>query len=441
MDCTQLHTRTGSAPTMSGRIGLLGCMLGLALTMPAAAQTAAWTVQILRPPGMPESAGTPVAPAAPGQGTPQQAQLGAAVKFVDGRLWIGSPGHQQNGLRGGAVWIRALPGTGATSPAEPLLPSEPVDGLRYGAAIATDDYSDYAAVLARPASAQTSPDRVWVHSTQTPYTGARWMSLPPIDVTYGGGLSIFRTAVFVSRRSLVDGELHAQVLIYHPWQDAQYRWVETIELPTQGLPTDAYTGMGVEVAEEATTLSTWLVSGARVYEGLSTAAQFGYSHPLPLPMTPEGYGPHLLAQHRGLLLLNGHQAQAYLGRFFPLVDGTGWSTLYGGAEPEGFTIEGACKAVAFDDGHLACLRTDANGAYLLIAEKGGAAAPELWGRIVGSARVPVPASAFDPPVSLAISGPHVAIGWPRSGDEGGIVDAGMVVIMTLEGGLFSSGFE
>lgn len=442
MSSTLPRNRTLSGPTGLGRIGLLGSMIALALTAPAAAQTTAWTVQILRPPGMPQGAGTPVAPPAAGQGAPDYARFGSAVKFVDGRLWIGSPGHQQDGVRGGAVWIRALPGTGDTSLPDPILPGNPVDGLGYGAQIAADAHGPHVAVLARPDNVSTNPLRVSIHSTQTPHTGARLITLPPASSVAEAGLSLDRSIAAVSWRATIAGAFRAQAFVYQQGANPpQFDLVQTIEMPTPFDSLNIVNGRNVELAGDATPFRNWLVSGRRVYSRSFAGEDFAYSHDLTVPLTGVGSNDVVLARHQDRLLLNIQLDQTYLGYFYPLNDEHGWQYGGYGVRAPSYAASGACKAVAFDDDHLACLRIDADGPYVLIAGPTTWSPPPFWGDIVGSARVPIPASGLGSPTTIALSGRHLAIGWPLTGDENGIIDAGMVVVMTLEGDIFASGFE
>lgn len=423
-------------------LGLFGLILGMALAMPASAQTAAWTVQILRPPGMPVSAGTPVAPPAAGQGAPEYARFGSAVRFVDGRLWIGSPGHEHEGVRSGAVWIRAIPGTGDASPTDPLLPSDRVEGLGFGALIAADAHDPLAAVLARPMNVLTTPVRVSVHSTQTPSADASLIVLSPVDALTDVGLTIDRSIVAVSRRATIAGSFRAQALVYqreagHP----QFDLAQTIEMPTAMDALDIVNGRYVELTGQTNSSRSWLASGRRVYVRSQAGEDFAYSHDLVVPSSGVGGNDVILARHLDRLLLNLTLDQSLLGMFYDFNAPAGWQYGTYGVRAQGHAIDGACQAIAFDDDRLACLRIDADGPYVLIAGPTTWSPPPFWGEFIGSARVPVPASGLGSPISLAIAGPHVAIGWPRTGDEDGIVDAGMVVIMTLEGGIFSSGFE
>ncbi len=133
--------------------------------------------------------------------------------------------------------------------------------------------------------------------------------------------------------------------------------------------------------------------------------------------------------------------QSFLGMSYDFDATSGWQHGSDGVLAQGHAIDGVCEAIAFDDDRLVCLRIDADGSHVLIAAPTTWSPPPFWGEFIGTARVPIPASGLGSPTSIAISGAHVAIGWSRTGDEDGIVDAGMVVVMTLEGGIFSAGFE
>lgn len=397
--------------------------------------TIAWPLQIVRPPGEYPASSIPthVVTGVRRDGVdPSHAHFGTDVEILAGRLWIGSPGYSGGEAGSGAVWLHVPPGWGGESVEQPLLPVAPLPGTGFGAATAVEPYkSAYVAIVSKPSDLAAGGMRLGFYYAPSPDLWSMETTLPEIGTIWNVDVALTETTIAVTRYASGG----ADVLIYEPdFALNQLALKQTIALPTQMTWPPAGYGRNVEIYTDWDRYQ-WLVAGPRVYQRWSDEA-FTQTGTLSAPLT-SSHDFGIITRYIDTLVMSGALDFPVIGFRFPFDSDHGWSAGHALAGLNGYPYVGDCLALALFESRFACLVVGANGPEILLARP----QPEGGWKVIGTARVPGPASGWNSPFSMAMWDDYVVIGWPETGDENGIVNAGQVVVMVLYDQVFASGFD
>lgn len=427
-DC-RMDVRTGWPAS------LILALLVFAESAQGALPTIAWPLQIVRPPGAhpANSIPTQVMTGVQRDGVdPSRARFGADVEIRAGRLWIGSPGYSGSETGSGAVWLHVPPGWGGEPVEQPLLPVAPLPGTGFGAAIAVEAFSSgHVAVVSRPGNPAADGMRLGFYDALSPDLWGMETTLPDIGTVWEVDVALTDTTIAVTRRASGG----AEVLIYEPvFATQQLVLKQTIALPTQQTwPPNGF-GRNVELYNDKY-LYRWLVAGSHVYQQWADD-DFVQTSTLSVPVT-SSHDFGIVTRYQDTLVMSGALDFPVIGFRFPFDFDHGWQSGHALAGLNGYPYVGDCLALALFEEQFVCLVVGANGPEILLATP----QPEGGWKVIGTARVPGPVSGWNSPFSMAMWGNYVIVGWPETGDENGVVDAGQVVVMVLHDGVFASGFD
>lgn len=414
---------------------LILALLVFAESAQGALPTIAWPLQIVRPPGAhpANSVPTQVVTGVQRDGIdPSHARFGADVEIRAGRLWIGSPGYSSGEAGSGAVWLHVPPGWGGEPVEQPLLPVAPLPGTGFGAAIAVEAFSSaYVAVVSKPAFPAAGGMRLGFYDAVSPDLWGMETTLPDIGTVWEVDVALAGTTIAVTRRASGG----AEVLIYEPvFFPQQLVLKQSIALPTQQTwPPNGF-GRNVELYTDKYRYQ-WLVAGPRVYRRWGDE-DFAPTGTLSVPITSlHDFG--IITRYLDTLVMSGAIDFPVIGFRFPFDSDDGWSGGHAMAGLNGYPYVDGCLALALFEAQFVCLVVGTNGPEILLATP----QPEGGWKVIGTARVPGPASGWNSPFSMAMWGNYVIVGWPETGDENGVVDAGQVVVMVLHDRVFASGFD
>ena len=355
---------------------------------------------------------------------PESARFGAALAIAGDTLWMGSPGYAQAALGSGALWPIPVGDLALATLGDPLAPVAPAMWQGMGESLAVDGTRLAIASLSSR-HPLTALSRVSIVDSVDPQVRQE-IILPDSDTSIVNiDVALAVDTLAVTRAHL---GLPSEVLVYRD-AGAGVVHAQTLTLPASA-PANSGFGSNVELRGD------WLLAGKLMYrrEG---GADYQYVAALELPAGSVWHSAIALAADDGRVVVATVDITDFVGLVYRFDAAKGWG-LTGRIHNGGFVIPGRCRQVAIGDPGIVCLATNSVIAdlYLALPDPSG---PD-W-QLVGAGQVSGLRSVASPGTRIAMSGPHVVVGWPNSQTTAEGVDTGRVIVMTLDEGIFASGFE